>query len=205
MKKINQPGLNAVIDRFAVILAGGRSSRFGSDKAFARIGNKTMVDMVADTLMSTGFELAISTNHQAHEEFGHPLIWDSTPFQGPLYALHDILEKTNHQKILLVACDTPFVTSHLVQQLWNESNGWDITVLCNGRGIPSPLPGVYAQTALSKVKKIIRGSMGSLKSLLGCDLKINVIPANQWQLWDAKQGSLFNINTVDSLRKGYHG
>lgn len=201
MKTERQNGLGADTKPQAVILAGGRSSRFGEDKARAKYNNTTMLQELAVSLKNAGFQIVVSTSHKGHQTFGYPIIWDKKPFLGPLYALGNILEALSKPKILVTACDTPLINPALANWLWKISEGFDITILENEFGRPSPLPGIYSSKILPVVGEGIAKHEKSLKSLLRRSLKICTIPAKDWKRIDLNGRSLMNINTKQDLKK----
>lgn len=196
-----QTGPSVDIKPHAVILAGGRSSRFGCDKAQFRFGKTTMLQSLAEVLESAGFQITISTGHKSHETFEYPIIWDQEPFLGPLYALEHILKNLTANKVFLCACDTPFINPHLAKWLWNKSTNFELTLLENELGYSSMLPGVYGHRTLSAVTNNISKGEKSLKSLLRSGLKANLIQIFQWKQVDASGQSLVNINTQQDLKE----
>lgn len=201
MKTGKEIGLRANTKPQAVILAGGRSSRFGEDKARSRCGRETLLQRVAQSLEEAGFQITLSTGYKEHEMFGYPIIWDKELFYGPLYALGNILEAIDHQKIFLTACDTPWIKPLLVRWLWEKSENADIVLLENESGNPSPLPGIYSKKILPVVRENIAAKEKSLKSLLKRKLRINTLPVRDWHSIDPQGKSLVNINTKQDLKK----
>lgn len=193
-------GSNAAV-RQAVILAGGKSSRFGTDKAFASVGGRPMLQIAADALTKAGFHPAVCTNNGEHAKFGLPLLRDSKPFEGPLAALGDIFARRRASKILLTACDAPFAPPELLERLWEESENCEITLLADREGKPSPLPGIYARSLLPLVRINLRAGKRDLKSLLGKGTAVHIIPWEEWSRFDPEGNTLRNINTPKDLTR----
>lgn len=93
--------------RKAYILAGGKSSRFGSNKAITPIGGQPQLLRLAQAISADGWSTTIVTQESARQELlalqtTHPLhvIVDLEPDQGPvagvLAALSDLQERLNH-------------------------------------------------------------------------------------------------------------
>jgi molybdenum cofactor guanylyltransferase len=138
------------------ILAGGRSTRFGSDKALAVIGGKSLLDHAIARLAPQVAALAINTNSNdpAFTNFGLPLIRDATPdFRGPLAGVLAALEwalKMEAGAVVTVAVDTPHFPADLVGRL-TETGSDRIAVAESATGL-HPTFGLWpiaTRTALS--------------------------------------------------------
>lgn len=186
--------------RIAVILAGGKSRRFGSDKAFAKVGvgEKNSLEVLAGSLRESGFEILISTNHPQHSVFGFPILPDASPFQGPLSALLSVLQRSRAERILLTACDMPFLSSRLVELLWSEGKKSEVTLFASEEG-PSPLPGIYSRSLLPSIQKKIALGERSLVSLLETGHTIKILKPELWSFADPARQVFKNINTPKDL------
>lgn len=104
-----------------MIMAGGRSSRFGSPKALARVGGRRVVDRVADALGPvTSRVCAIVNDADLAAAIGLPHRADVHAGAGAIAGLHAALrwaDEEGHHAILAVACDLPFLTTELFEAL----------------------------------------------------------------------------------------
>lgn len=191
-------GPPAPTDRHAVILAGGRSSRFGRDKALAPLGGHSMLEQIARTLHTAGCQIAISTSHPAHARCGYPVIWDNEPFRGPLYALRTLCEHFPHTTLFVVACDTPFITTALTEWMWMQHGDHPITLLASRHG-PSPLPGLYHTGLLPIIERCLVSGAQSLRALARATPHTQIIPTEQWHPIDPHTTALLNLNTPTDL------
>lgn len=178
--------------RVAVILAGGRSSRFGCDKVFADFHGRPLITHLTTSLENAGFEIVLAGPKAKLDCFGFPVLEDETPFQGPLAVLDGVWRRTSSERIFFAACDMPFLSPHLLAALWERSAKGEIALLEDSHG-PSPLPGVYHRTTASMIAELRRQGRHDLKALLACKLKVNTI---------AMKTPLLNINTPDQVREG---
>lgn len=90
----------------AFILAGGKSSRMGEDKAFLRLNGKTLLE-IAQELVSGVCEKVFVVGDRAR--FGPEAIEDIFPDSGPLGGIHAALTATKSDLNLAIAVDTPFL------------------------------------------------------------------------------------------------
>jgi molybdopterin-guanine dinucleotide biosynthesis protein A len=116
-----------MIDCDAYILIGGRSSRFGRDKAMVEFDGKTLAQRAYATV-STALPDSRTTFVAANEaQFaiaaalaGGRFIFDLIPDRGPLSGLHAALADTQKPWIFVLACDYPFMTVEFVRFLANN-------------------------------------------------------------------------------------
>lgn len=100
-----------------LILAGGRSSRFGSDKALALLHGRPLIAHVMDHF--AGRPVAISGG--AHfARFGVPVLPDGEfAGAGPLAGIYEGLEwALDAEALITVPCDTPFLPQDLIPRLF---------------------------------------------------------------------------------------
>ena len=96
------------------ILAGGKSSRFGSNKSLALVGSEPMAKIVANNLRSAfgGTAQLIGADQQTSLELGLDTFIGSREGNGPLAAIIDAMESTTSTFQAFAPNDTPFFTAH---------------------------------------------------------------------------------------------
>jgi molybdopterin-guanine dinucleotide biosynthesis protein A len=108
---------NKVSEITGYILAGGASSRMGSDKGALTIGDATFVEQIASALRRvTSHVLLVSSRHGA-EQWGMPVVPDLRQGRGALGGIQAALSHAGTEWIAVVACDIPFVTAELFARL----------------------------------------------------------------------------------------
>ncbi len=109
-----------------VVLAGGKSSRMGKNKALLDYNGKKLIDhMIALLKQSYIRDIFISGNIKGYDN----TIPDISPFEGPAYAIYDLLEKlSNYEKILFLPVDMPFlnpdILNLLIEQAEQKNGGY---------------------------------------------------------------------------------
>lgn len=112
-------GVAPVSKRSAIILCGGRSRRFGADKALAVHENRTFLERVIDVCRATASEVILATGAEPrYEELGLPIALDAAPDGGPLAGIAAGLEKCSSEFFLVIAVDLPFLTVPAVEALF---------------------------------------------------------------------------------------
>lgn len=125
-------------DIVGLILAGGRSRRFGGvDKAFVELAGKPLITHVIQALLTQVGEILISTNNQdaRYPALGYGLIKDRLPgFLGPLAGVHAGMMARPRQYLFTVSVDTPFISEDIVQRLMQgiTSQRCHYPVMANG-------------------------------------------------------------------------
>ncbi len=119
--------------RSGVIIAGGRSTRFGDDdKAVALLAGVPMVRRVADRLRPVVDELVVNCRPDQRDAiddaltgYDQPVAFalDEEPDQGPMAAIRDGLRGASGEHAVVVACDMPFVDPEAVRYLFDRCTG----------------------------------------------------------------------------------
>lgn len=103
-----------------VVLAGGRSSRMGQDKAFLDFGGKPLIDHMMILLRDTGLEdIYVSGDIE-----GYPSIPDTQSFNGPACAIADVMAHlTGYDGVLFVPVDMPLLSVGVLETLMQNDGG----------------------------------------------------------------------------------
>lgn len=182
----------------AVILAGGASRRFGSDKLFALFNHIPLIEHVVHALTPLHDDIFISGPVAKFADLGVSVIPDRLSFQGPLHALDGLWNTVTCNEIFLAAGDMPFFTSDMAALLWEESLGHDLTWIEGPFGL-SPLPGIYSRRTHAAATSLLACGHYSLKGLVACDLRLKVIPWKVFLPYDLSGRSFQNINYQTDL------
>ncbi len=138
------------------ILAGGRSSRFGQDKATIRINGKTLIGHVYDTV-SRVFEsvVVVSSRHRKLEDVPVPIIKDALPCAGAMTGIITALLCSGSEHTFVVACDMPLVSTEIFTHMILELSGEDILIPKTKFGY-EPLHAIYSRACLSAMFKLLQ-------------------------------------------------
>ncbi|MFC7132085.1 MULTISPECIES: molybdenum cofactor guanylyltransferase [Salinibaculum] len=124
--------------RSGVVVAGGRSTRFGaSDKAVADLAGTPMVRRVADRLVETVAECVVNCRpdqtpaiREAMAGYPLPVRYgeDDVPDRGPVAGIRNGLREARGEYAAVVACDMPFVEPALIESLFDRAEDADAAV-----------------------------------------------------------------------------
>jgi molybdopterin-guanine dinucleotide biosynthesis protein A len=133
------------------ILAGGASSRMGTDKALLRLGGRLFVERVAAALRTVaGRVRVVSSRHEA-AAVGLEVVPDLRGGLGALGGIHAALTGCAAPWAAVVSCDLPFVTGALLERLASlradGAEAADAVAPTQPDGRPQPLCALYARSA----------------------------------------------------------
>src|SRR4030095_5655209 len=141
-------------DITAVILAGGKSSRMGTDKGMMNFRGKEMISYVIDAVQPLTYRLFIVANTSEYMKFGFPVYQDLFKECGPIGGIFTALTSSTTTWNLIVACDMPFINSDILMPLINARNGFDL-IMPRHKGQPEPMCAMYNKSGLPIIEKQI--------------------------------------------------
>jgi molybdopterin-guanine dinucleotide biosynthesis protein A len=184
-----------------VILAGGASSRMGSNKALLNIGNQTLIERVFTTMSALFSHVIIVTNTpQLYASLPCRKVADIYPGFGSIAGLQAGLDASSTERIFVVACDMPFLNAELIRMLCRNGNEFDAVVPVNRFGLREPLHALYAKSALNSLQDAIERGDRSILNLLD-KLRTNLVPNDQFSSIDGAEESFRNVNTRDEFAR----
>jgi molybdopterin-guanine dinucleotide biosynthesis protein A len=175
----------------AYILAGGKSSRMGTDKGLLLIEGKEMIQYVIEQMQSIFENLVIVSNNPEYEKFGLEVIPDLIKNIGPAGGIYTALKHSDSQLNFVVSCDMPFVTKEAIEFIVTNSNESQIVLLEN-QGRLEPLFGIYSKDCEPIWLQNIEEGKVKLQDMVK-NFKLKTIPVENNEIFAA---SFFkNINT----------
>jgi molybdopterin-guanine dinucleotide biosynthesis protein A len=173
------------------ILAGGKSSRMGTDKGLLLIEGKAMIEYVIEQMQSVFDNLVIVSNNPEYEKFGLKVIPDLIKDIGPAGGIYTALKHSDSQLNFIVSCDMPFVTKEAIEFIVANTNESQIVLLEN-QGKLEPLFGVYSKDCEDKWLQLIQQEKVKLQDMV-LHFKLKTIPVENNEIFAAS--FLKNINT----------
>jgi len=178
-----------------LLLAGGRSSRFGTDKRFARLEGEGLARIALDKLRAVVGRGAIhvATGRTARALPGLeevPALADAVADSGPLGGIVAGLRRTR-TGILVLACDVPRVRTETLRTVLETGEGGEhpVAARCSGRW--EPLIAYYPRSASNRLEAALRDGDRALHRLLD---ELDAIPVEV-----SDPSELANVNTPEDL------
>ncbi|GGA40394.1 molybdenum cofactor guanylyltransferase [Okeania sp. KiyG1] len=183
----------------ALILAGGKSSRMGKDKALIPWQNIPMLKRVYQVASECTEKVYLITPWP--EKYQHILPTEcewltEIKTEGPLVAFHQGLAQINSDWILLLGCDLPLLNLDIIQTWATQLNQLYPEILAFVPKTPQgwePLCGFYRQQIKIELQKYIDLGDRSFQKLL------TRIPIQQISIDTQTEKMLFNCNTPSDL------
>jgi molybdopterin-guanine dinucleotide biosynthesis protein A len=176
----------------AVVLAGGRSSRMGVDKALLTLEGRTLLDRTVAALTEVADDIVV-VGRTSGRARGVRFLTDETPNLGPLGGLHTGLRQAVHERVICVGCDMPFLNTELLRYLVSILDELDAAVPLV-EGMSHPLHAVYSRRCATDAARQIESGDLRLRGLLD-RLRVRWVEEPEVHDIDPGHRSVLNINT----------
>lgn len=147
-------------DAAGFVLAGGRSSRMGREKALVLLDGKPLVVHALNVLREAGLKGTIAGGSSSLKIFA-PVVEDSEPDRGPLGGICAALASTSTRRAVFLPLDLPLLPASLVAYLlWHEQiTGAAITVP-SVNGYAQSFPAVVDRAAMPRLRAELEAGRG---------------------------------------------
>lgn len=202
------------IDLEGAILIGGRSSRFGQDKALVNLDGVTLAERAASTISAALspkqiYLVARDENQFAAEALPKniPLIYDQYKDRGAYGGVHAALSKANAAKTewtFTLACDYPFVSTGLLRHLSGfVSEEFEAVVPVQPDGRVQPLCAFYRTAPCLKIVEEILRADGKLPPLYEMfeKIKTRLVGFDEIKHLPGADNFFLNLNSREDLEK----
>ncbi len=190
------------MDISCIVLAGGRASRLGHNKAQVIIGDKSLFQRVLDGISFLEGEIIVVTG--GREDLPslssyprHRVVTDIYPSRGPLVGIFSGLRASKSQYNVAVACDMPFLNQALLSHMIQLAAGFDVVIPRLGDMV-EPLHAVYSKSCLAPMEHMIKQGNLSVHRLLSL-VKVRYMGNEEIERFDPEHLSFFNVNTEADL------
>ena len=197
------------MERSAIVLAGGFSSRFGQDKGVLELSGKPLIKHVLDAVKPVVNEIVVVTNSQQRSEVYRKIVGREVKFaldieeaKGPLVGALTGFGAAQGRYCVLLPSDLPFVSRSILELFFE---------LCHGRSavIPrwpnaqiEPLHAVYhTQAALEAAEVAVAEGRFDLRGMIEKLRGVRYVSTLVVQELDPELRTFFNVNTPLDLKR----
>jgi molybdopterin-guanine dinucleotide biosynthesis protein A len=182
------------------VLAGGESARIGTDKAFLKIGGKTLIEQILEKLLRIGDDVIVVTNSpERYNHLGVRLVSDISPGKGALGGIYSGLKASKNEYSFVVACDMPFLNVNLIRYMTLLASGHDV-VIPRVNGLLEPLHAIYSKRCIPSIERLLEKDDLKIVRFFS-DVRVRYVEEEEINVLDPKHLSFFNINTLEDLEK----
>jgi len=190
-----------------VVLAGGRSRRFGDrDKALARFDGRTLVSRAVDAVAPLNVDppfVAVGTASRRAllgSGIDRPVeyVFDPPETKGPVGGILAAARVTKTERLAVVGCDMPLATTEAIRWLAEQSTDADAVVPIDEQGQLQPVFAVYRTAAITAAEN--RLTNAALFGLLD-ELDIHRVPVESAPAELRVDQALTNVNTPVDLKR----
>lgn len=182
----------------AVILAGGKSTRMGQNKALLLFDGKPLIEQIRELLTKIFSRIVLSTaSKDSFPQLELPEVVDRYPETGPLGGITTVLE-SGLSPIFCVACDMPFLTPKLIEYQCG------ITACCDAvipvwNNHPQVLHGLYSKNLLPAFHHGLNAQQYKITDWLE-EAEVCYLLEDEIRRYDPSGLSFRNINTPDDYQ-----
>jgi molybdopterin-guanine dinucleotide biosynthesis protein A len=176
-----------------IILAGGKSSRMGTEKGLIIYKNKPFVEHIIEAMSPLVDNIIIISNNKAYKIFGFRCYEDLIKNTGPLAGIYTGLRYSKTENNLIVSCDVPLINTVILQKLIDQKNDASEVIQLQSQGKNMPLIALYKKSCeVIFMEELHQNQKKLQKALKKCNVKTVIIDGSLEQV-------TANINTPEDL------
>jgi molybdopterin-guanine dinucleotide biosynthesis protein A len=197
------------VQKSAIILAGGFSRRFGSDKGLVLLMNKPLVRHVIDKVSNSVDEVLVVVSSEEQKNNFEPVVGDDVnividkdDFQSPLVGAITGFKNAKGKYSLLLPCDAPLVSTKIVKYLLDMCINRRAVIPKWSNGYIEPLQAVYhTKSALKAAKVALKQGHMNMRSMIENLREVCYISTRLLEQLEPGFVTFFNVNTPQDLKK----
>jgi molybdopterin-guanine dinucleotide biosynthesis protein A len=191
-------------DLTIAVMAGGKSSRMGTDKAFVPLLGQPMIEHVLARVADLGQDhtILVANRPDDYAYLGLPIFTDVVPDKGALGGICTAIHHSPTAYTLVIACDMPFVNAELLRHmidLRDETGDPYDVIVPRKDDHPQGVHAVYRKPCLGPIRTRIDADR--LKAIgFYEDVRVRYLDPAEWATFDSQGLSFYNVNTLEELQ-----
>ena len=179
----------------AIVLAGGKSQRMGTDKGLLDLNGKTFIQHICDALQPiVGSNILIISSNKEYDALGFSRVEDIIDNKGPVGGLYTGLKESKTKVNLVLSVDVPLVSTELLEWLIKSHEETDMVTQTKIGDKTNPLIGVYDRSMRIVFGEHMAGNQLKLRQVIE-DVKHQTIEVpEKWS------NQVQNINTKEEYQ-----
>lgn len=135
----------------AIVLAGGKSTRMGTEKGLVLLNGQSFVQHILNAINGLSDDVFIVANNPLYDENHKNVVKDLFPNSGPLAGIYTGMQKIKHEMALVLSCDIPLIDTKLLKWLIENEGKTSATIL-SVQGQMHPLIGIYKRSLIEEIR-----------------------------------------------------
>jgi len=152
-----------------VLLAGGKSERFGKDKRFHTYEGKSFIDRCIETISEVFDEFYISAEKGFNYK-DYNVIHDIENYKGPLYAIYSVMKSLKRDAYVFTVVDMPFISSKTLREILDLLLNYEVVCMKVGGRMSFPV-GLNFKVLTDIERFISSGNYSIMKFLISQDCR----------------------------------
>ena len=195
--------------RSGIILAGGRSTRFGGgEKSLKAVGGKPMICRVREALLPVVDEIVVSVRDERQRDMVYPYLlegknafaYDELLEVGPLAGILQSLKAARGEYVAIVACDMPLVNTRAIGYLFEKASGHDAAVPVGPNDFLEPLHAVYRREPMIRaVEQSLHAGEHRIAAPLRHLKDVVYVSFDEIKVVDPELKTFLNVNRAEDL------
>jgi molybdenum cofactor guanylyltransferase len=181
------------------VLAGGRSLRFGKNKAFQQLRGKRFIDLAIESLRPFCDPVMVVVSEiEPYLDTGVMLVQDIIQHQGPLGGIYTALLFSSAEWVFVKATDMPFLVPALASLIIDAKEGFD-AVVPKLNDFYDPLLAMYNRRCLPAIARQLQEPDKHQAIGFYRKIRIRTVTESEWRKVDPDALSFKNVNTPSDL------
>lgn len=174
------------------ILAGGKSRRFGQNKALFVFEGRPIIERLLAAIPPASAIFLVTNSPTEYAHLNLPVLADHYPGCGPLAGIHAGLAHSPQERNFFLACDFPKLQPAAITEILLAPRDAQVILPQTAEGL-QPLCALWAKTALPAVENALQKQERRVQTILA-NLSLRIVALSDSQ-------ALFNLNTPEDLRR----
>lgn len=180
-----------------IILAGGKSSRMGRNKAFLPLEGVPLIERSLAVMRAVFQEVLVSSNQpELYQKYGVKVVKDNYLEKGPLGGLEACLREASYDYAFFAACDMPFLHGELIRYMATMLGQEEILVP-ELEGRLHPLHAFYPKSCLPLLEKNLQTQQLKLAAVIQQYPQVHYLREKDLGNFPDLKRYLSNINTPE--------
>ena len=187
-------------DLTAFVLAGGKSTRMGREKATLQLGGRTLLERALQLASAVAAEALIVGPRAEFELYGR-VVEDVYPGRGPLGGIHAALWESPTELNLILAVDTPFLEARFLEYLVAQAreSGAVVTLPRTADGF-HPLAAVYRRAFRETAERALQEGRNKIDTLFA-EVETRILEAEELKRFAFAPAIFENLNTPQDVER----